>query len=53
MPRQAIQFCLKSAAVLLMIFGLMGAMAAVPALSGPTNFFLDLAFWPLGWGTIL
>ncbi len=38
---------LKAGAVLLMLFGLVVAAAAVPTLSAPTVFLLDLALWPL------
>lgn len=38
---------LKAAAILLIAFGVMVAAAAVPVLSYPTLFLLDLALWPL------
>ncbi len=38
---------LKAGGIILMVFGVMVAAAAVPALSYPTLFFMDLAFWPL------
>lgn len=38
---------LKGGAIVLVLFGIMAAAAAVPALSAPTLLLLDLAFWPL------
>ncbi len=38
---------LKLACLSVIGFGLLGVLATVPALSGATRFFIDLAFWPL------
>ena len=38
---------LKGGALVLVLFGVMAAAAAAPALSAPTLLLLDLAFWPL------
>lgn len=38
---------LKSASVITVGFGLLLAMAAIPALSGPTQFLLDLIYFPV------
>ncbi len=41
---------LKIASVLTLGFGLLLAMAAIPALSGPTEFLLDLIYFPVDGG---
>lgn len=38
---------LKAGCIILMVFGIMFAAAAAPALSYPAMFFVDLAIWPL------
>lgn len=38
---------LKFACLFVIGFGLLGVLAIVPALSGVTRFFIDLAFWPV------
>ena len=38
---------LKLACLSVIGFGLLGVLATVPALSGATRFFIDLAFWPI------
>ncbi len=38
---------LKFACLSVIGFGLLGVLAMVPALSGVTRFFIDLAFWPV------
>jgi hypothetical protein len=38
---------LKIASAVVIAFGILGAMAAIPALSGPMLLLTDIAFWPL------
>ena len=45
-PRSDV-FWLRIASAVTMAFGLLFAVAAVPGLSGPAAFFLDLLFWPM------
>ena len=47
MPNLQTMSILKAGAIILIAFGLLFAAAAVPALSYPAVFFLDLALWPL------
>ena len=47
MQQQATLRWLKLASLSVIGFGLLGVLATVPALSGATRFFIDLAFWPV------
>ncbi len=47
MQQQATLRWLKFASLSVIGFGLLGVLAVVPALSGATRFFIDLAFWPV------
>lgn len=47
MQHQATLRWLKFACICVIGFGLLGVLAAVPALSGATRLFIDLAFWPV------
>ena len=47
MQQQATLRWLKFASLSVIGFGLLGVLATVPALSGATRFFIDLAFWPV------
>lgn len=47
MQQQATLRWLKFACLSVIGFGLLGVLATVPALSGVTRVFIDLAFWPV------
>ncbi|MEM8688380.1 MAG: hypothetical protein AAGF81_13695 [Pseudomonadota bacterium] len=47
MPNSRTIMVLKGGAVVLILFGILAAAGAMPALSAPTLLLLDLAFWPL------
>ena len=47
MQQQATLRWLKFASLSVIGFGLLGVLATVPALSGVTRVFIDLAFWPV------
>lgn len=47
MQQQATLRWLKFACLSVIGFGLLGVLATVPALSGATRVFIDLAFWPV------
>jgi len=47
MQQQTTLRWLKFASLSVIGFGLLGVLATVPALSGATRFFIDLAFWPV------
>lgn len=47
MSTQATIAWLKAASLLLIGFGVMVALAAVPSLGGPARLLIDLAFWPV------
>lgn len=47
MPSEGTVVWLKAASAVVIGFGFLMAPAAVPALSGPTGFLIDLVFWPV------